>query len=324
MTSNRSAGDLGIPAIVLTAGLATRLRPLSYVRAKGALPVAGVPLVRRILTWLRQHGVTDAVLNLHHLPHTLTAVVGDGSDLDIRVRYSWEHPVLGSAGGPKRALPLLEAAQFLIVNGDTLTDLDLASFVANHRHSDALVTLAVVPNGEPHKYSGLAVDEQDRVTGVVPRGSSRSSHHFFGVQMVNAEAFSRVPDGVPYETVAQLYPALMAERPGSVRAFHAAAEYHDIGTPLDYLETSLRIAEREGAQDSAGARGTLHAGARVERSILWDDVVIEEGAMLKECIVTDAVRVPADTSWHGVTMRVPDGELAPGERRIGELAVASL
>ena len=49
-------------------------------------------------------GVTDAVLNLHHLPHTLTAVVGDGSDLGIRVRYSWENPVLGSAGGPKRAL----------------------------------------------------------------------------------------------------------------------------------------------------------------------------------------------------------------------------
>src|SRR6185295_16839441 len=68
-----------IPALVLTAGLATRLRPLSLVRAKAALPVAGRPLVGRILDWLRQNGVTDVVLNLNHLPPTLTRLVGDGS-----------------------------------------------------------------------------------------------------------------------------------------------------------------------------------------------------------------------------------------------------
>src|SRR6478672_8495534 len=96
-----------VPALVLTAGLATRLRPLSFVRAKAALPVAGVPLVRRILTSLASAGITDVVMNLHHLPHTLTTLVGDGSDLGMTVRYSWETPVLGSAGGPRRALPLL-------------------------------------------------------------------------------------------------------------------------------------------------------------------------------------------------------------------------
>ena len=96
-----------IPALVLTAGLATRLRPLSLVRAKAALPVAGQPLVVRILRWLRAGGVTDVVLNLHHLPETLTRIVGDGQDLGVRVRYSWETPVLGSAGGPqtRRAPP---------------------------------------------------------------------------------------------------------------------------------------------------------------------------------------------------------------------------
>src|SRR5687767_8573965 len=96
-----------VPALVLTAGLARRLRPLSLVRAKAALPVAGVPLVHRILRSLAASGVTDAVLNLHHLPHTLTRLVGDGSALGMRVRYSWEVPVLGPAGGPRRAVPLL-------------------------------------------------------------------------------------------------------------------------------------------------------------------------------------------------------------------------
>ena len=312
-----------LPALVLTAGLATRLRPLSFVRAKAALPVAGEPLVRHILRWLHAHGVGEAVLNLHHLPHTVTGCVGDGRDIGVRVRYSWEVPVLGSAGGPRRALPLLDAPEFLIVNGDTLTDLDLAPVVASHRASDALVTMAVVPNTEPQKYSGLAVDADGRVTGVVPRGSAQPSHHFFGVQVVNADAFAAVPEGVPYETVSQLYPQLMAARPGAVRAFHAHAAYHDIGTPSDYLDTSLRISRQSGV-DGVGARTVVAPDARVKRSILWDDVVVEAGAMLKECVVADGARVPAGTSWHGVTLRPATGELAAGERRIGELAICTL
>src|SRR6185295_10208415 len=99
-----------IPALVLTAGLATRLRPLSFVRAKAALPVGDQILAQRILRWLARCGVTDAILNLHHLPHTITSILGDGAAEGVRVRYSWEMPVLGSAGGPRRALPLLGAS----------------------------------------------------------------------------------------------------------------------------------------------------------------------------------------------------------------------
>src|SRR5206468_1994480 len=76
-------------AIVLTAGLGTRLQPLTGVRAKPAIPVAGEPMIRRIVRWLASEGVTDLVLNLHHLPETLTSVVGDGADLGVRARYSW-------------------------------------------------------------------------------------------------------------------------------------------------------------------------------------------------------------------------------------------
>jgi mannose-1-phosphate guanylyltransferase len=313
-----------IPALMLTAGLGTRVRPLSYVRTKGALPVAGEPLARRILRWLHSNGVTDAVLNLHHLPHTLTSAVGDGADIGVRVRYSWENPVLGSAGGPRRALTLLDAPQFLIVNGDVLTDLALGPVIDAHRASGALVTMAVVPNLEPAKYSGLAVTASGDVTGVIPRGSSAPSQHFFGVQVVERAAFDAVPDGVPFETTSALYPSLIAARPGSVRAFQATAEWLDIGTPTDYLETSLLLARREGRDGSAGARTRVEPGARVVQSILWDDVVVEAGAMLRECVVTDGTRVPAETSWRGVTLRTAGGELAPGERRIGELAISSL
>jgi mannose-1-phosphate guanylyltransferase len=311
-----------VPSLVLTAGLATRLRPLSFVRAKAALPVAGVPLVHRILRSLAAGGVTDAVLNLHHLPHTLTRVVGDGSGLGVRVRYSWEVPVLGPAGGPRRAVPLL-GSTFLIVNGDTLTDLDVSALIADHRRSGALVTMAVVPNTERDKYSGLSAGDDGALLGFAKRGSPDNAFHFIGVQVADAEAFASVPPNVPFET-STLYTSLIANRPGSIRVFASTAEFFDIGTPADYLDTSLRIGDREGQGAARPPGADVDPSARVERSVLWDDVVVEAGAMLRECIVTDGVRVPADTSWHGVTMRVATGELAPGERRIEDLAIASL
>ncbi len=318
-----------IPALVLTAGLATRLRPLSLVRAKAALPVAGETLAERVLRWLAGAGVTDAVLNLHHLPHTLTSAIGDGSQLGVRVRYSWEMPLLGSAGGPRRALPLLASAagngrrSFLVVNGDTLTDLDPGPLVRDHHERGALVTMAVVPNADPQKYGGVVADESGAVTGFVGRGSAQSSFHFIGVQVAEPDAFRDVPKDTPYESVAALYPSLIAGRPGAVRIFRTTAEFLDIGTPADYLDTARLISRRE-RRAAGGARISIDPRAVVEESILWDDVVIEAGAYLRECIVTDGVRVPADTSWRGVTLRTARGALAPGERQVGNLAVGSL
>jgi len=139
-----------VPALVLTAGLATRLRPLSFVRAKAALPVAGVPLIRRILSTLADAGTTDVVLNLHHLPHTLTALVGDGADLGLRVRYSWESPVLGSAGGPRRAVPLLgsrKTSSRVQRAAKAIEQLDLEAALAQFERGRAIDLRAVTPPG---------------------------------------------------------------------------------------------------------------------------------------------------------------------------------
>ena len=327
-----------IPALVLTAGLATRLRPLSLVRAKAALPVAGELLARRILRSLAAAGIRDAVLNLHHLPHTLTRDIGDGSDLGLRVRYSWEVPLLGSAGGPRRALPLLQVpgsgfhvpgsgtevqgSRFLIVNGDTLTNLDLGALMAQHEDTRPLVTMAVVANTEPDKYGGVIVDERGLVTGFARRGSQQPSYHFIGVQVAEAAAFTSVPEHVPYESVATHYPALIAARRDAVRAFITTADFHDIGTPGDYLATSLRLSPA--GTIATGRNTVIDSGAEVERSILWDDVTVDAGAVLHDCIVTDRVRVPADSSWSRVMLRAACADLAPGERLVDGLAVTPL
>jgi NDP-sugar pyrophosphorylase family protein len=301
-----------IPALVLTAGLATRLRPLSLVRAKAAIPVAGRPLVSLIIERLRRAGVDEVVLNLHYLPHTITAQVGDGSHLGVRARYSWEGVVLGSAGGPRRAAPLFDASTFLVVNGDTLATVDLGLLVEHHRASGALVTLAVMPNTEPHKYGGVAATADGAMTGIVRRGDTAPSLHFVGIQVVEAAAFQGVPADVPWESVATLYPALIAARPGSVRTADVASEFYDIGTPRDYLETCLRLGS------AAPVVGAVD-------SVLWEGVSMGSGASLRRCVVTDGVEIPAGTTWANQVIRRANGApLTAGEARIGALAVSSV
>ncbi len=306
-----------LPALVLTAGLATRLRPLSLLCAKAALPVAGSPLAARVVRWLASHGVSDVVLNLHHRAETLTRAIGDGGDLGVRVRYSWENPALGSAGGPRHALPLLGGGLMLIVNGDTLTDLDLGAMLAAHERSGALVTMALISNPRPEHYGGVTVDG-DRVVGFTARRAGARNHHFIGVQIADSRVFASLPDNQPAESVRELYPVLMRERPGSVRAFVSEASFDDIGTPRDYFATSFTIGAREGAGDvHAGARLTVSPTALVSRAILWDDVAVDDDAEVIECIVTGGLRVPAGSKLIRKIVLPASAEVlgASGERR---------
>lgn len=318
-------------ALVLTAGLGTRLRPLTSVRAKAAVPVDGEPLVRRVIRWLTEHQITDLVLNLHHQPASITAVVGDGSDLGARIRYSWEWPVLGSAGGPRRALPLLSdgaaGRTILLVNGDTLTDVDLDALAEQHRRSRALVTMALIPNLWPDKYGGVLLDPNGAVTGFTRRGSTVAAFHFIGVQAAERDAFLQLEDGVPAESTRELYPRLMAERPGSVIGFVSDAAFQDIGTPADLLRTSLELAATDGrpGQPRTGRRVQIAKTAIVDRSVLWDDVIVEEDAKLTECVVADGVRIPTGTNFKRCAVVRADGnEPGPGAHRMGDLIVARL
>jgi mannose-1-phosphate guanylyltransferase len=320
----------GLPALVLTAGLGTRLRPLSDVRAKPALPVAGETLVRRILQWLAAAGCRDAVLNLHHLPDTVCAQAGDGSDLGLCVRYSFENPVLGSAGGPRRALPLLASPRFFIVNGDTLTDLDPASVADSHARSGALVTLAVVPNDAPDRYGGVLVADDGAVTGFTGRGSRKPSWHFIGVQVADAAAFAALSPDEPAESVGALYPALIHTTPGCVRAHRCGASFADIGTPADYLATSLRLApdvpgEPLTRRALTGARARVAPSARLDRTILWDDVEVGADAQLTECIVADGVRVPEHVRWSRcAVVQAARCRPVPGAAIVGDLLLAPI
>ena len=313
----------GWPALVLTAGLATRLRPLSNLRAKAAMPVAGAPLVGRILTWLRQAGVRRVVLNLHHRPETITRVVGDGSPWDLEVRYSWEPQILGSAGGPRRARPLLDAERFLIVNGDTLTDCDLGALAARHVESGALVTMAVVA-GDVARYGGAVVDVNGNITGFArathtsptpPALPAPAVLHFIGAQAVEARAFDDVPEDQPFEIVRTLYPRLIAAAPASVAAFQSTAEFLDVGTAQDYLDTVARIAAREQQSFDRGNAVSIAPDAEISETVIWDRVTIGRGVRLHRCVVGDDVTIPDGLQFEQrVLVATPSGLESVGLR----------
>jgi len=286
-------------AMILSAGLGTRLRPLTDIRAKPAIPVAREPMVRRIARWLAAGGVTDIVINLHHLPQTIAAVVGDGADLSVRVRYSWEQPILlGAAGGPRRALGIVGAETFLLVNGDTLTDLDLGRFADAHHDSGARVTLALVPNREPSRYGGIQLAADGRVTGFSRRGEADGAYHFIGVQLVRADVFRSLPAGEPASSIGGVYDRLIEREPGSVRGFVCDASFWDVGTAADYWSTAWAFidAGRDAAQ-AVGDRVRIDPTARLARSIVWDDVEVSRDVVLDECLVTDGVTVPAGATY---------------------------
>jgi NDP-sugar pyrophosphorylase family protein len=266
------------PVLLLAAGRGIRLDPLTRLVAKPAVPIAGRTLIELVVDRLVAQGATDVVVNLHYLPHTITGVLGDGAHLGARVRYSWEQPdVLGSAGGPRHALPLLDSDEFLIVNGDTLSDVALADLIGAHRRTGAEATLALIPNPAPHRYGGVVVNEDDSITGFLPKGAPDNAWHFVGLQVANATLFAPLEDGVPVESVGQVYREAIAARPGSIRAWRTTGTFIDVGTPRDYFEAA-----------------TTMRGPRVEPRgpLIWPDASIDADAALHRCIVASGVHVP--------------------------------
>ncbi len=326
-------------ALVLTAGLGRRLAPLTDVRAKPAVPVAGRPLVLRILDWLARQGVADVVLNLHHRPETITRAVGYGAAAGVRVRYSWEPVLLGSAGGPRRALPLL-GPRFFVVNGDTLTDLRLRELLDDHRRTGAAVTLGVTAHPDPTRYGGVLVASDGRVRGFAPTGGGAAAH-FVGVQIVEASAFASLPAGRPASTVGGLYDRLVGssgDGPGGIHALGGRARFLDVGTPPDYLAVCAAVAAKEEPgwpTPAPGAGSIVHPTAVLTNTVVWDRVVIGPRCRLEDCIVADDVDLPAGTELrraicvaHASTPGATDDQTGPlrlqRARMIGNARVSAL
>lgn len=233
-------------AIILAAGAGTRLRPLTDTCPKPMLPVAGRPLLAHTLGWLRAQGVTEAALNLHHLPGVVRDGLGDGGAWGMRLRYSLEPKLLGTAGAARaiaERFPGWLDQTFLVVYGDMLLDLDMADLAALHRSREAALTIALKRTATPQSQGMVELDEAGRVLRFVekPREWSGDLANA-GVYLCEPALLDAIPPGFA-DFGHDVIPALLAA--GQPVYGHPARGYLlDIGTPEAYEQANRDWLER--------------------------------------------------------------------------------
>ena len=200
-------------AMILAAGFGTRLRPLTDTMPKALVPVAGRPLIEYGLLFLRSQGITEVVINLHHLGEKIRAALGDGSLYGMRIFYSPEDFILDTGGGIKNAQSWLEGETFVVVNCDTILDLDLKEALAFHRRNRAVATLVLRPDPNASRYGILETDSAGRIRrflGQPPEVKATLSPYMFtGFQILDPRIFEFMPEVKPFSTTRDTYPYMM-------------------------------------------------------------------------------------------------------------------
>jgi NDP-sugar pyrophosphorylase family protein len=200
-------------AMILAAGFGTRLRPLTNTVPKALVPVAGRPLIEYGLFWLKAQGVEEVVINLHHLGDKIRDTLGDGRMYGLRIVYSPEEPILDTGGGIKKAQPWLDGETFLVLNCDTILDLDLAALVRFHRHTQAMATLVLRPDPGAARYGLLEIDRRGRLRRFLGQPAAAdeplTALMFTGLQVFEPRVFTLMPADRPFSTTRELYPRLL-------------------------------------------------------------------------------------------------------------------
>src|SRR3989442_12568668 len=233
-------------AMVLAAGLGTRLRPLTDTLPKPLLPVAGRPLLEWNLLLLKRHGITEVIINLHHLGEQIVRALGDGARLGLRLAYSHEPTLQGTGGGIKQAAPFLKDGPFLVLNGDTLSECDLTALIAAHRVSGALATLAVRDDPEAATWGPITLDAQGRIlqiNGSPPLAEPRAALPacmFAGIHVMEQAVLDAMPSGAG--SIIDVYDRLLRQgRP--LYGYPMTGDWSDIGNPERYAQAQRDAAE---------------------------------------------------------------------------------
>lgn len=283
-------------AMLLAAGLGTRLWPLTSDRAKPAVPFLGRPLIAGVVELLAQHGIRRAVVNTHYQPASIHAALADARG--VEVRYSHEAEILGTAGGLAKGLAeglLSPDLPTLIVNAKLYTDLDLAAVLRTHRATGAKVTMALRTNAAREAFREVLVTG-DRVTGFgigrTPDPRSERPLLFTGVHVISPEVLRGIRPGYS-DTVADVYPPLIAA--GEVAAHvDDAGRWWELSTLERYLGLHRQAAEEGLGPDVVLSPGASVApGAQVRRAILWEGASVPAGADLEDVVLAAGVTLPA-------------------------------
>ena len=316
-------------AMILAAGLGTRMAPLSERRAKTVLPVLDQPLVLRMLRALAEQGIDRAIVNAHAHAEQLREVLAEAP---IPVELSLEEELLGSGGGIRKARRFLDGSEpFLVLNGDMCVDLDVSGLLAAHRRSGARATLVLRDEARKHEFGTIGYAEGarvSRITDLAERGAEIGSGLFAGVQVIEPELFAEMPAQGPFGSMADLY-VPMLRKGGALFAWLQPPDaiWWPVGTPRELLDANLRALDamarggdgRVTAEDARvdgdiegpvwlGAGAHIAGGASVgPRAIIGAGAKLGPGASARDSLLLPGATPPAGLALESAIAH--DGEV---------------
>ncbi len=286
-------------AMIQAAGLGSRLRPLTHLLPKAALPVRGVPLVACTLAWLHREGVREVVVNLFHLPEAIREAVEQERPRGLAVRFSPEPEPLGTGGAIRRAREFLAASDpSLIVAGDMLLDLELGPALARHRERGDAVTLVLRDDHRAARFGTIGLDGAGRVRRIARRldlGGEVQRGLYPSVRLVAARALETLPDRDVFVDLDDWLAPRLRAGADDVRGIVLDPErcvWEPVGTRAEYLGVNLRPpalsyldvdarGRARGVRFEAdlviGAGAKLGAGVQLQRAVVWDGEQVPDG-----------------------------------------------
>ena len=286
-------------AMIVAAGLGTRLRPLSDLLPKPALPVLGVPLIAFQLALLRRHGVREVAINLHHLPGLIQAAAERYCPPGLRLHFSVEERLLDTGGGIRRLAGFLrESDPCLRLAGDMVLDADLSALVALHRRQANRVTMLLCEDSRAPSFGTLGVDGEGRLRRIAQRldlGGETRAGVWVWANAVSPRLFESMPDREVSVFLHDWVGRLAQEGASDVRACVATRGeclWEPVGTCAEYLRVNLElpplsfiepesIAKAEGARFDpglvVGAGAIVGEDTHLERAVVWDAEVVPPG-----------------------------------------------
>jgi mannose-1-phosphate guanylyltransferase len=300
-------------AMILAAGLGTRLRPYSNFRPKPLFPVLGKPLVLHLIGQLRKYGFQSIVVNSHDLNEQFREIISGESGVFLQV----EDEILGTGGGLLQARAFLGSEPFLLVNGDILHSLDLADIYNSHLASEAPISMVVHDRA---RFNNLRVSGKGQITALrvcdqdIPTESDDRLLAFAGIHVINPTVLEDLPASGFYDII-DLYQQIITT--GEVlNAIEVSGHFWtDIGTPQDYLDLHRDLLSAPALDDLidlnissvkpvcianeaivgrnvkfndwafVGAGARIGDGASISRSVVWDGAVVMAGAIVEDEIV---------------------------------------
>jgi mannose-1-phosphate guanylyltransferase len=291
-------------AFILAAGFGTRLQPITDAMPKPLVPVLNVPSLCYTLFLLKEAGISRAIINIHHLPDTIRRFFDEHDFGKLDIVLSEEKIILGTGGGLKKCEKLLKGEEFLLINSDIISDIDISALLCHHRQCGAGGTLALFETpaafeiGNVGVRDGRVLDFRNmRHTGLM------TPFIYTGTAVLGPEIFQHLRNS--FSSIVDTGFTGLMDSVGLGCHIHRGF-WQDIGTLQSYYRANildnLRILQLGSkmmpqigmAPEMISRKARISSGAKIDNAVIGDRCIIEPGAM-----VTDSVLLPGTTIHRG-------------------------